>query len=203
MFEKAQYDEAILGYTEALNCLPPRQKADGEVDEQDEPEEREEEVSNVEPEEVRILRSIVHANLAACYAKLGNNKETVKACNESLIDDPLYIKALHRRAQANEQIGTWSSLSSALEDYKQIQTMPHPNSLESSLKASIERLKPKIEETSAREKEEMMNKLKGVGDSVLGWFGLSTDNFKLQQGQSGGYSLNFVNNPTKQQQQKK
>lgn len=44
----------------------------------------------------------------------------------------------------------------------------------------------------------MMRKLKGVGDSMLGWFGLSTDNFQVQQGQGGGYSLNFVNNPKKQ-----
>jgi hypothetical protein len=69
--------------------------------------------------------------------------------------------------------------------------------LDASLKTSIARLQPKIEETSSREKEEMMRKLKGVGDSMLGWFGLSMDNFQVQQGQGGGYSLNFVNNPKK------
>lgn len=29
--------------------------------------------------------------------------------------DPAYLKAFHRRAQANENIGSWSSLSSAQE----------------------------------------------------------------------------------------
>jgi hypothetical protein len=43
-----------------------------------------------------------------------------------------------------------------------------------------------------KEKEEMMGKLKGIGDSVLGYFGLSTNNFQMQKGEGGGYSLNFV-----------
>jgi hypothetical protein len=39
--------------------------------------------------------------------------------------------------------------------------------------------------------EEVMGKLKDVGNSFLGLFGLSTENFKVQQGQGGGYSINF------------
>jgi hypothetical protein len=33
----------------------------------------------------------------------------------ALIDKPEYFKALHRRAMANESIGSWSSLTAALE----------------------------------------------------------------------------------------
>lgn len=64
--------------------------------------------------------------------------------------------------------------------------------MDASLQTAMRRLPAQIDETSAREKDEMMGKLKGIGDSVLGWFGLSTDNFQMQKGEGGGYSLNFV-----------
>lgn len=41
--------------------------------------------------------------------------QLLTASCEALKDDPKYIKALQRRATANEQINSWSSLSSAQE----------------------------------------------------------------------------------------
>lgn len=70
-------------------------------------------------------------------------------------------------------------------------SMPHPSALDASLQSAIRRLPPRIEQVSAAEKQEMLDKLKGIGNSMLGYFGLSTDNFQLQQGEGGGYSLNF------------
>lgn len=34
-------------------------------------------------------------------------------CLVALLDDPQYVKALHRRAASNDALGTWSSLTSA------------------------------------------------------------------------------------------
>jgi tetratricopeptide (TPR) repeat protein len=207
LFAEKQYEQAILTYSEALNCLPPRPKRSKEEGEEHELGDEKQSVLTstiakgkqraVEESEgekaARLLRAVVYANLAACHWKLEEYKETVVACNEALQDDAYYVKALHRRAQANEQIKTWSSLSSAMEDYKTIEGLSQcPASLLPSLRASIKRLQPEIDEVSAREKDEMLGKLKGVGDSVLGWFGLSTDNFQMQKGEGGGYSLNFV-----------
>ncbi len=39
--------------------------------------------------------------------------------------------------------------------------------------------------------DEMLGKLKDVGNSVLNMFGLSTDNFKMQENSGGGYSIQF------------
>lgn len=38
---------------------------------------------------------------------------------------------------------------------------------------------------------EMMGKLKDVGNQFLGMFGMSTDNFKLNQAPGGGYNISY------------
>ena len=74
-------------------------------------------------------------------------------------------------------------------------------------KRSLRLLEPRIEEAQKRETGEMVDKLKGIGNSILGErnspklevtlksnagrFGLSTDNFKFEPNGQGGYSLNF------------
>lgn len=123
-YEKRQYQEAIDSYNNALDCLPAREADRDSSEDETEPslaKSTQEMHASLQDEnaahsdEVCQLRAIIYGNLAASHSKLGHQKETVIACNHALADDPLYIKALHRRAQANENIATWSSLSSALE----------------------------------------------------------------------------------------
>ncbi|KAI0304853.1 hypothetical protein BC826DRAFT_978599 [Russula brevipes] len=138
------------------------------------------------------MRSVFHANIAACHVKLGENEDAVKACTEALQDDPSYVRALQRRAQCNEKVGSWSALASAKEDYNTLVTLFPPSSDQlAEAKRSLRLLEPRIEEAQKREMGEMVDKLKGIGNSVLGRFGLSTDNFKFEPNGQGGYSLNF------------
>ncbi|KAJ1301433.1 hypothetical protein OPQ81_008691 [Rhizoctonia solani] len=142
------------------------------------------------------LRAQLNCNIGACCVKLGDHEGAVKACTEALIDDPKYIKALQRRASSNEVIGTWSALASAESDYTTLLDLLPPSS-KGPTRLTLARLKPRVQEAKEKETAEMMGKLKDLGNSLLGRFGLSTDNFKLTPNGQGGYGINFVSQSLK------
>lgn len=114
----------------------------------------------------------------------------------------LQIKLLMRRAKAKAELGTWANLQGADEDYRTLlsptmQGFLSPTDLKS-VKEASKVLTPRLIEAKEREMGEMMDKLKGLGNSVLGMFGMSTDNFQfVKDEKSGGYSMNFNQNPGK------
>jgi len=55
----------------------------------------------------------------------------------------------------------------------------------------LRNLEPRIEGKRKEEMGEMVGKLKELGNTFLGNFGLSTDNFKFEPNGQGGYSVNF------------
>ncbi|KIY45356.1 hypothetical protein FISHEDRAFT_49252, partial [Fistulina hepatica ATCC 64428] len=137
-------------------------------------------------------RSVLNANIGACFIKLGEHQDAVGACTQALLDDPHYVKALQRRASCNETIGSWSSLTSATEDYTTLlQELPPHSVQHRETQGALRRVKPLAEAAQKRETAEMLEKLKGLGNTLLGNFGLSTDNFKFVPNGSGGYSVNF------------
>ncbi|KAJ3089658.1 hypothetical protein HK102_005844 [Quaeritorhiza haematococci] len=58
--------------------------------------------------------AVYFSNRAACFSNLGEYDEVVRDCSEALRMDPLYVKALNRRAQAYERK---DQLVEALHDY--------------------------------------------------------------------------------------
>ncbi|KAJ7646867.1 hypothetical protein FB45DRAFT_733888, partial [Roridomyces roridus] len=129
-------------------------------------------------------RAVLNANIGACYMKLDDHKQAVEACTQALLDDPNYIKALHRRAASNEKINTWSSLTAAQEGWS--------SNVSTSILRSQPLLSPRVEAAQKEKTGEMLGKLRNLGNSILGNFGLSTDNFKFEPNGQGGYSMNFT-----------
>ncbi|KAI6132666.1 TPR-like protein [Pisolithus croceorrhizus] len=208
LFKASKWTEALVAYRTALSHLPPRKHpvnrpADEDPSSSDNaetPDEHNKTPENTQPEaptedevEFSKARAVVNANIAACLIKLNDNKGVIDACTSALEDDPHYIKALQRRAAASEKVDSWSSLARAQDDYKLLLELFPANSPEvPRIKRALQLLEPRVKAAQKRETDEMVDKLKGLGNSLLGRFGLSTDNFKFEPNGQGGYSMNFV-----------
>lgn len=95
-----------------------------------------------------------------------------------------------RRAKLYEDT---EKLDESLEDYKKIQKLD-PSNQEAG--QALIRLSEAINERNEKLKTEMLGKLKDLGNMILKPFGLSTNNFQMQQDPStGSYSINFNQNP--------
>ncbi|KAF3487062.1 hypothetical protein F2Q69_00057729 [Brassica cretica] len=120
------------------------------------------------------LRSICHLNRGVCLLKLGKYEETIKECTKALELNPTYFKALVRRAEAHEKLEHFEEAVAA--------------------RKGIRRLEPLAAEKREKMKEEAITKLKEMGNSILGRFGMSIDNFNaVRDPNTGSYSLSFQN----------
>ncbi|XVE63464.1 hypothetical protein DITRI_Ditri07aG0022700 [Diplodiscus trichospermus] len=132
------------------------------------------------------IRSICHSNRAVCFLKMGKYEETIKECTKALELNPSYIKALVRRGEAHEKL---EHFEEAIADMKKILELDPSND---QARKAIRRLEPLAAEKREKMKEEMIGKLKELGNSVLGRFGMSTDNFKaVKDPNTGSYSISF------------
>jgi len=150
-------------------------------------------------------RAVLYANRGQMKRVLGLNDHAVKNCTKAVELNPQYLKALLRRAEIYEEtdkLGTVTSASEddddtddivdeALKDYQTVLTM-EPRHVAAN--KAVRSLPAKIEERNEKMKAEMIDNLKKLGNMVLNPFGLSTDNFKMEQNESGSYNIQFQQN---------
>lgn len=149
------------------------------------------------PEDAKSLRSVLLNNLAATLQHLTEDATSeedrnrmIALCTESLELNPEYVKPLRRRAHLYREIGG-EKLDNSLADYKRILELD-PSDREAP--REIVELESEIQVRNEKLKDEMVSKLKDLGNLVLKPFGLSTNNFALNPNESGGYSVNFEPN---------
>lgn len=134
-------------------------------------------------------RSVLFNNRATARASLNQEDRDaiVEDCTQSLELNESYVKPRLRRAQTYREMGS-EKWDASLEDYKKVIELCPDNT---EVKRAIYELEQAINERNENLKKEMLDKLKDLGNLVLRPFGLSTDNFQLNQNDSGGYSVNF------------
>ncbi|KAK4270291.1 hypothetical protein QN277_023344 [Acacia crassicarpa] len=132
------------------------------------------------------VRSICHSNRGVCFMKLGKYEDTIKECTKALELNPAYLKSLVRRGEAHEKL---EHFEEAIADMKKILEIDPSND---QARRTIRRLEPLAAEKREKMKEEMIGKLKEMGNSLLGRFGMSVDNFQaVKDPNTGSYSISF------------
>lgn len=129
---------------------------------------------------------VFFANRAAVFAKTGKHQAVIDDCDAALARQPDYVKALMRRAQASEAL---DKPDSALADMRRVTELDPSNK---QAKAAVPRLEAAANAKLEQQKEEMMGKLKDLGNSILGKFGMSLDNFNaVKDPETGAYSISM------------
>ncbi|KAI8946704.1 hypothetical protein F4801DRAFT_596255 [Xylaria longipes] len=187
-----QYKEAIQSATESLDSLSRAEKAALEPTEKPREDTKKDDDDDDEPEE-----EIVSAGAQKSAPAVAQETEAQQATRKRQ-DDILRIKAkaLMRRARARSELGGWSNLSGAEEDYKILSTMANlSNADEKIVRTQLRSLPPRVKAAQEKEMSEMWGKLKDLGNGILKPFGLSTDNFQMVKDEkTGGYNMNFNQN---------
>ncbi|KAJ8605370.1 hypothetical protein CTAYLR_002372 [Chrysophaeum taylorii] len=130
------------------------------------------------------LRAALFANRAASYGKLEKRENVVADCTAALELDPAYVKALVRRAHAYEAD---EKLEEAIADLKKADELaPSPPR-----RRHILDLEKRRETRDQQLRDEALGKLKDLGNSVLGHFGMSLDSFAMEQTEGGGYNISY------------
>ena len=121
---------------------------------------------------------------AQAYEKQGELEQLEKAYTGASL-------SLRERSPACLNAHSRSAFCLLCSDYTRVLELePGHKAAEARLKA----LQPVLDAKREALKAEMMDTLKGFGNTILGKFGLSLDNFKAEQDPAtGSYSIQFVN----------
>ena len=132
---------------------------------------------------------ILNCNKGICFNKLNEYDKALESFKDALKYNKDYSKALcNKMLLLNKK----EEYLEAYEDFKRLKTLDYNlwenyRNLEGELSYKAEIQKKKMT-------DEMLGKLKDMGNSILGKFGLSLNNFQMTPNGQGGYSIQYNNN---------
>jgi len=132
---------------------------------------------------------ILNCNKGICFNKLYEYDKALNSFKEALKYNKDYSKALcNKMLLLNKK----EQYLEAYEDFKRLKTLDYNlwenyRNMENGLAYQAEIQKKKMT-------DEMLGKLKDVGNTILGKFGLSLNNFQMTPNGQGGYSIQYNNN---------
>mmetsp|Transcript_39854 Transcript_39854/g.96174 ORF Transcript_39854/g.96174 Transcript_39854/m.96174 type:complete len:332 (+) Transcript_39854:134-1129(+) len=130
--------------------------------------------------------AVYYSNRAAALMHLDRYDSCIKDCDVAILLNPMYTKAYVRRSAAYEKT---ERTEDALRDMKHALQLDPSNV---TVRKAVSRLQKIEDERLEKLKEETLGKLKDLGNSLLGNFGLSLDNFNaVQDPNTGSYSISF------------
>jgi len=130
-------------------------------------------------------RSILYSNMAQCLHRTKNYDDCIELATKSIKIDETYIKPLITRAKAYLET---EKLEESLEDWQQAEKLDPTNY---DVTQNLYKLTKKVEADREKKKEEVLGNLKDLGNTLLGKFGFSLDNFKMEKNESGSYNIQF------------
>jgi len=131
-------------------------------------------------------KAIFLSNRAAAYLMLKQYEHAISDCTESLKLNPNQPKILYRRARAYHAMEMYQEAVTDMQEVVKLDTS-NPDA-----RCYLQQLTVLQQAKFDKQKDEMLGKLKELGNGLLGKFGLSLDNFKAQKDPvTGSYSINF------------
>ncbi|KAL6910275.1 hypothetical protein GGI43DRAFT_6269 [Trichoderma evansii] len=197
-----QWTEAIKAATDAIDSLAkveieeqlvPKEESKKSKDTKSDNEDKKTNEDKDEDDDVEEEIISSGAERAAPMAPPEPTPEQVALENRKADILRIRTKALLRRARARSEAGGWSNLAGAEEDYRALSQMPGLTPADQrTVRSQLKTLPPRTKAAQEAEMSEMWGKLRGLGDSLLKPFGLSTNNFQMVKDEkTGGYSMNF------------
>ena len=132
---------------------------------------------------------ILNCNKGICFNKLYEYDKALNSFKEALKYNKDYSKALcNKMLLLNKK----EEYLEAYEDFKRLKTLDY--NLWENYRNMENGLAYKAEIQKKKMTDEMLGKLKDVGNTILGKFGLSLNNFQMTPNGQGGYSIQYNNN---------
>lgn len=136
------------------------------------------ELLSPETEGHKELLAVFYGNISACYQCQEEHTQALEYCDKSLALNPHYTRVRGRKVRILLDLG----------NVREAKEEADKGDLPPEIKAEVEH---KAAIHFEEEKDEMLGKLKDMGNTILGKFGLSLDNFQTQKNENGSYNISF------------